>query len=160
QATANQGVSTNLNPLKVSVALGPQPIDFRDGTLLTNHASLTATGTTEPGSTVTLETGSDGQFNDGTTTADSRGQYSQPVSLTAGLNNVQVRSTDRFGQQAVSSVQINLDDHGPTIVVTSPPSGTVTNTGITIIGTASDDLSGLASLSVELEHGWPILIKN
>ncbi len=52
-ALSNRGDSTNLSPLRVSLALSPAPIQLPGGTLVTNQSSVTASGITEPGATVT-----------------------------------------------------------------------------------------------------------
>lgn len=53
-----------------------------DGVLITKDANVTISGTTTPGSTVTLDTNNDGQFDDGTVTADADGLYTANVVVT------------------------------------------------------------------------------
>jgi hypothetical protein len=95
-------------PLTLTIALSPDPMHLPDGSLLTSAAQVTLTGTTRPGATVDLETGSDGLFDEGHTTADASGHFSLPVTLAAGANRLQVRSTSRFDQQATASIQVTL----------------------------------------------------
>ena len=156
QTVSDQGNSTSLSPMSLTLSTSPAPVQLPDGTLVTNQSSLTASGTTEPSATVALATGSDGLFDDGSTTADSSGQYSLPVSLVAGANAIAVRSTDSFGQQVISALQISLDDQAPVIAVAGPPNGTSTNTGITVTGDVTDGLSGVASLSADVDGGTPV----
>lgn len=77
------------------------------GALITRNASFEVAGNTLPGATVTLDTNNDGNFNDGTMTADNLGHFAMMVTLqrtdlntaTAandqlnGLNKIKVRST-------------------------------------------------------------------
>ncbi|MFI5455338.1 MAG: Ig-like domain-containing protein [Isosphaerales bacterium] len=160
QALSNRGDSTNLSPLSVSLALSPAPVQLPDGTLVTNQSSLTVSGITEPGATVAVETGADGRFDDGSTTANSSGQYALTVSLSRGGNYIQVRSTDLFGQQTISSVPVSLDTEAPIVSIAPPPVATVhspttwvTNTNPTITGQVTDNLSGVASLSEQIDSG-------
>lgn len=50
-----------------------------DGVLITKDANITIAGTTLPGATVTIDSDNDGQFDDGTITADALGAYTTPV---------------------------------------------------------------------------------
>ena len=77
------------------------------GVLITRNANFVLSGTTLPGATVTLDTNNDGNFDNGTVTADGVGHYTTNVTLqrtdfnTAtvandqlnGLNKLKVRST-------------------------------------------------------------------
>lgn len=79
-----------------------------DGVLITKDGNLTVTGTTLPGATITVDADNDGQFDDGTVTADISGAYSVPVTVTrkdfytsdsnvndglTGLQDVKLRAT-------------------------------------------------------------------
>ncbi len=150
QALTDLGDSTNLNPLTTNIALTPAPTTLGNGTLVTNSTQVTVSGVTEPGATVQLGTGSDQSFGEGTTTADSSGHYSFPVTLVPGANEIQTRSTDSFGQSQVASIQVSLDTSPPTISVTSP--GAYTNSNV-VSGVVTDDLSGVASLRAQLDGG-------
>jgi len=77
------------------------------GVLITRDSNFVISGTTMPGATVTLDTDNDGNFDNGTLTADSSGDFTTNVTLlrtdfnTAtpeddqlnGLNNIKVRTT-------------------------------------------------------------------
>ena len=93
-----------------------------DGVLITKDANLTVTGTTLPGATVTVDSDNDGQFDDGTVTADTNGAYSIPVVVTrkdlyttdatandqlTGLQDVKLRSTLNT-ETANSTVKVDL----------------------------------------------------
>jgi len=151
QALTDQGDSTNLNPLTTSIALTPAPKTLNNGTLVTNSTQVTVSGVTEPGATVQLGTGSDAGFGEGTTTADSSGHYAFAVTLDPGANPIETRSSDAFGQSKIASIQVTLDTTAPTIAVTSPTSGAVVNSNVSIIGVVTDDLSGVASLLAQVD---------
>jgi hypothetical protein len=118
-ASFNQAIS-------LTVGLSPAPRHFPDGSLVTNVSTPTLQGTTRPGAIVDLETGNDGLFDEGHTTADVSGSFSFPVTLTEGGNLLQVRATSRFDQQVTASIQITLDTVLPTATIS--PSGTLNTT--------------------------------
>jgi hypothetical protein len=153
EAITNQADSTNLNPLTTSIALTPAPTKLASGTLVTNSAQAAVSGVTEPGATVQLGTGSDTNFGEGTTTADSSGHYSFSVTLTPGVNPIETQSTDAFGQSRIASIQVTLDTTAPTIAVANPTNGEFTNTNINVAGIVTDDLSGVASLTAQIDGG-------
>lgn len=93
-----------------------------DGVLITKDGNLTITGTTLPGATVTVDADNDGQFDDGTATADASGAYSVPVVVTrkdlytsdstandelTGLQDVKLRATLN-SETADSTVKVDL----------------------------------------------------
>lgn len=93
-----------------------------NGVLITKDANLTVTGTTLPGATVTVDADNDGQFDDGTVTADASGAYSVPVVVTrkdlyasdstpndelTGLQDVKLRATLN-SETADSTVKVDL----------------------------------------------------
>ena len=153
QTLANQNDSTNLNPLALGMTLSPAPISLASGALVTATAAATVTGTTEPGATVLLGLNSGGQFNNGTTIANSSGNYSFTVTLSPGANTIQTEATDSFGQQRVASTHVVLDTTPPTVTINSPAAGLITNANVSVTGVVADDLSGVASLSADVDHG-------
>ena len=93
-----------------------------DGVLITKDANLTVTGTTLAGATVTVDADNDGQFDDGTVTADASGAYSIPVVVTrkdlyagdatandqlTGLQDIKLRATLNT-ETAESTVKVDL----------------------------------------------------
>ncbi|MGO9255124.1 MAG: Ig-like domain-containing protein [Bryobacteraceae bacterium] len=59
-------------------------------------------------------------------------------------------ATDLAGFSASTTVVVNIDETPPVLVVTSPANGAVVNTGsLTVSGTATDALSGIASLTCQ-----------
>src|SRR5262249_49899450 len=49
--------------------------------------------------------------------------------------------------------QVTLDVLPPSVVLTSPTSGQLTNTNVTVAGQVTDDLSGVASLRAQVDAG-------
>src|SRR5262249_41652730 len=75
-----------------------------------------------------------------------------PVTVTAESAGQAVSGTaqDNAGNAATLSVTVKIDRSGPQLTVTSPIAGaTVHDPVIAIAGTASDALSGLASITCE-----------
>jgi hypothetical protein len=149
----NLGTSTTITPLTLALQTPPGVVTLPSGALATSSPTVTLSGTTEPGASVALETGSDGQFDEGSTTADSSGRFSFSVALTAGANNLQVRASDAFGQQQTSALAVLLDTQAPTITLASPAPGLVTNVNPTLIGTVTDNLVGVATLQAAVDGG-------
>jgi cyclophilin family peptidyl-prolyl cis-trans isomerase len=84
RATAADTAATNLTSLKLS-ATATAAADrslTSSGILITKDANVTISGTTLPGATVTIDADDDGQFDDGTVTADSLGAYTTTVVVT------------------------------------------------------------------------------
>jgi Bacterial Ig domain len=149
----NLGVSTPINPLTLTLQTPPGLVQLPSGVLATKNPPVTLRGTTEPGVTVRLGTEDDGKFDEGSTVADSSGNFAFPVVLSPGANNLQVMASDAFGQQQTASLGISLDVQPPVITITSPPSGQVTNQNVTVIGQVTDNLSGVASLQAAVDNG-------
>jgi RHS repeat-associated protein len=149
----NQGDVVRINPLGITASLSPAPIVLPGGGLLTNVPHGTLGGTTNPGVAVSLETGSDGLFDEGNTTAGASGSYSFPVTLNEGLNTLQVQAVDGFGQKRTASVTVTLDTVPPAVAVASPAPGLVTNHNVTVAGTVTDDRSGVALLQAAVDGG-------
>jgi hypothetical protein len=113
----NYTVSTDINPLSLTASPPPGLPHLLSGGLVTNQVQVQVTGTTLPGTTVHLETGADGNFDDGTFTADGSGNYAAPVALSEGLNTLQFQVQDGFGQQRNATVAITLDTQPPVVPV-------------------------------------------
>ena len=150
-STVNVGVSTSIAALSLSSQFVGAMVQLADGTSATNIPVRYLSGKAEPGAVISLETGSDGNFDEGTTTANSAGNYSLAVTLTAGNSVIQLRATDPFGQQGATSLTTFLDTHAPITVIQNPASGVITNKNISISGVVTDDHSAVASLQVALD---------
>src|SRR5262249_39087098 len=71
-----------------------------------------------------------------------------------GLHTVHLRAFDRAGNaSAVSDVAFTLDTRAPTVGITSPASGLVTNGNITVTGQTTDDRTGLATAEAAVDGG-------
>ena len=75
----------------MGLTVTPNPTVLPDGTLVVDQASVALSGATNPGATVKLDTDGNGDFGEGTTTADAGGHYAFNVVLHAGPNTLQVR---------------------------------------------------------------------
>jgi hypothetical protein len=153
QWRANVGASTPLRTLGITENLPSGLYLMPDGTPVTASSTVAVSGTTNAGATVALETGSDSNFDEGQTTAGSTGAYSFTAALTPGLNTLQVRANDSFGQQAFASTKVDLDTQAPLVTLTSPTSPLTTNTNVTLTGQVTDNLSGVASLQASVDNG-------
>ncbi|MEZ6046980.1 MAG: putative Ig domain-containing protein [Planctomycetaceae bacterium] len=92
------GTITNDDQLPLSVEVDDDSVVQSNNILVTNQPTILLRGNTQPGSTITVNTGSDLNFDDGTTTADSQGNFQIEVTLThtdsnLGVNTILVRST-------------------------------------------------------------------
>lgn len=86
--------------------------------------------------------------NDGAASV-SNGIFSKPITLSEGVNQVTAVATDIAGNTATASGSVLLDTIPPTLNVTYPAANLITNQpSLTVIGTASDNGSGLASVLV------------
>lgn len=84
RAAAADTAGGNLTSLKLSAAAtaAADKSLTSSGILITKDASVTISGTTLPGATVAVDADDDGQFDDGTVTADSLGAYTTTVVVT------------------------------------------------------------------------------
>ena len=153
QWRANVSNSTTVRPLSVTLQLPPGLPTLPDGSAVTGSSTVVVHGTTQPDTAVALETSSDAQFDEGSTTSDAAGNYSFTVALNPGLDVLQVRAADDFGQTAFASVQLSQDVLPPDLVVTGPAAGLVTNHDVTVTGQVGDNLSGVASVEAAVGSG-------
>ncbi len=72
--------------------------------------------------------------------------------LSPGLHTLTVRATDGAGNQAETSINITVDNIGPTVTITSPIPGTFVSGEITVSVHASDAISGLSSVLLYVDH--------
>jgi hypothetical protein len=76
------------------------------------------------------------------------GAFTAQVTLSPGGNTIVAVASDAAGNQATATIGVILDTKPPTVTLTSPLPGAITNqTQITVSGTALDDY-GVASLTV------------
>ena len=115
QHVRNIGVITPISVLSLTGALEPAPTATDEaGIPLTNDPSVSIVGSTAPGVTLDLDTDQDG-YDDGTTTAAADGSYELALTLVEGLNQLQVRATDGFGQRCDVLLPIVLDSVAPVV---------------------------------------------
>ncbi len=83
------------------------------------------------------------------------GAFAAQVALSPGFNSIVTVASDAAGDQATASVGVILDTTPPTVTLTSPLPGAITNQAqVTVAGTALDD-NGVASLTVA---GQPVAL--
>ena len=73
-----------------------------------------------------------------------------PIQVTEGANQVITgTATDAAGNTATSAaITLNIDETPPVVTITSPaPGSTISTSGLTLSGTVSDALSGVASVT-------------
>ena len=138
RATAADTAGKNQGGLSLSAtaaAVNAAKALTSDGVLITKDANLTVTGTTLAGATVAVDADNDGQFDDGTVTADAFGVYSVPVVVTrkdlytgdatandqlTGLQDIKLRATLN-SETANSTVTVDLiKDSNSLVKFTSP----------------------------------------
>jgi RHS repeat-associated protein len=91
----------------------------------------------------------------------SSGAYSFATQLSSdgtadGTHTVQLRATDKAGRVShLTGVSFVLDTQPPRVTITSPASGLVTNTNVTVAGTVTDAVSGVGLLQAWVDTGAP-----
>lgn len=84
--------------LAVTTDFSSNRIEETVGGFVTRDSTFTVTGVTEPNAGVAIDSDGDGEFDDGSTTADSSGNYSVDVTLThtddnRGVNRIQAQAS-------------------------------------------------------------------
>ena len=152
EGRANLGDSTTITPMSITLGMSPTPVTSSGGVLVTNSPTITLSGMTEPYAAVLLSNGSKA-------TADGAGEYSfANVVINPGPNTLTATATDTFGQSRMSSLSINLDVQPPSINVTVPTPGLITNVNVKILGSITDNLAGVASLTAQLDNALPVAV--
>jgi RHS repeat-associated protein len=127
--------------------------------LLTNH-NVTVTGHVTDGgagvASVQAQVDAAAFFN---VAFDSSGNFHFDTTLpldgfAEGSHTVVAKATDRAGNVSLPvNVSFMLDTRPPTVVLSSPTAGLVTNQNVTIAGQVTDALSGVASLQGQIDSG-------
>ena len=58
----------------------------------------------------------------------------------------------------MASIQVALDTTPPTVTINSPAAGLVTNENVSVTGVVADNLSGVASLSADVDNGTAVAV--
>ena len=100
-------------PLSLSVDVSSNGATQSSDTLVTNDPAFELAVTTQPGATVNVDTDADGQFDDGTTTADASGQATLMVNLThtdanLGANVLNVQATNGVDTPLTEEFNVHL----------------------------------------------------
>ena len=114
-----------------------------DGAVV-SAASMTVTGTVSDNvSTVA------GVTVNGQPALVADGAFSASISLSPGVNTITAEAVNAVGLSTVQSITVTLDTVPPVITLTAPAQGAIlSDNNVTVTGTASDDGSGIASLTV------------
>ncbi|MHC4789419.1 MAG: Ig-like domain-containing protein, partial [Planctomycetota bacterium] len=121
QHIRNLGAATSITVLSLAAGISPAPTaTLPDGTPLTADPSPSIAGVTAPGATVELDLDGDG-FDDGSATADAAGSFALATTLVEGVNALQVRARDAFGQEQTATLSVALDTVRP--LIASAPLG-------------------------------------
>lgn len=109
-------------PISVNDKTPPAPPQFDTFAPFTNQKTVSLTGRTEPGATVTLTFDAANQ----SVVADKDGKFSFPnLSLNDGENDFSASATDAAGNasQKTTSLSITFDNKPPTLTIDSPADG-------------------------------------
>lgn len=102
---------------------------------ITKNSTITVSGTVTDQSAVTLTV-------NGTSTSVTNGSFSTSVSLLEGTNVITVVATDASGNKTTQTITVIKDSTPPTLAVTQPTSGLITNNStLTVSGTVADSTS-------------------
>jgi|GEM_PF-799298 len=150
-AALNLFSSTRIRPVSF-LTLGVAREFDPNGDGIVTDGRIVLTGVTQPGSTVRLDQGDDGVF-DQTTIADASGRYGFTVDLPFGATNFRVETRDAFGQRFVSDLQVRRipDLTPPTIQILSPAQNIQVSQNVTIVGRVSDNLTVASAIRVEAQ---------
>ena len=123
----------------------------------TNQSPATITGTAEPGSRVQVFR--DGNYGSvlGATTADAgTGAFTVTIALTPNAPNPLVFMATAAAGAGLTSTPVALvvvhDDRLPTTTILAPPVDLHTNGMLAVTGRGEDDASGVATVSVAVDH--------
>lgn len=116
RATAADTAASNLTGLvTVTASSSKSEASLAGGnTVITRDANVTISGTSLPGATITLDSDADGEFDDGTVTADATGAYSfaAPVVVTRKDLYTDVAGNDSLNGRSEVRVRSTLSGAG------------------------------------------------
>ncbi len=137
----------------LTVQLAPASDTGTLGDNITNLPTVTIAGITNPGQVVTLALGTDG-FTDGTTTADTNGNYSfTNVPLTQGPNLIRVKATNSAGD-TIGTLTVTRDSLAPTLTTFLANPGQTQRSHLFFAATFSKDVTvSLNAFSLFLVNG-------
>ena len=102
---------------------------------VTSAATVTVSGTTEPGASVSI--GGSSVFVDGA------GAFSAAVTLIAGTNTIDVSSTDALGNTASTSLTVVSDSTAPAISLLRSSAGLLTSKDLTVVSGVVSEASSV-----------------
>ena len=103
---------TTLEPLLLTVDFTAPETTDSNGITVVESPDIVVNGNTNAGALVEVDLNGDGNFDDGSTTADGQGNFSLNVTLTnndqnLGQNQINVRSSDTLNQEVEESISIH-----------------------------------------------------
>ena len=168
RCTSNLGDRTTVRPLSLTVTnLNPSSALLPDGIIVTPSSTPSVLGTVNSTADLLVESTGNAGFDDGGSRVSS-GDFSLALAtpLAEGVNTIQVRATDNFGQQRSVTQRVIRDTMPPALSASlqndTAPGGTTNGDGIThdatIKGRANDFTSGLglfqARFGRESDSAW------
>jgi hypothetical protein len=142
---------SNHPPLLTVAPVAPLTV-LASGSYLTNQSSVQLQGTTLPGRTVRLETGTDYKFDEGSVVAGPTGHFGLSVPLNEGLNHLKLRVVN--GQQVKTvAFWVTRDDQAPTIAFSHPTPGQDISHIPQIRGQLADAYDRITSLQASVDGG-------
>ena len=150
--TFSQPSQTDHNPPVVKLTSPSNGLETRQNPSVSGHAVDAQSGV----ASVEAEVDGGAPFP---ISFDSAGNFSFTTSLLLdgsadGGHTVEVRATDKAGNvSSFVSTTFTLDTIAPTIEITGPASGSLTNQNVDVTGSVSDIVSGVASLRAEVDGG-------
>ncbi len=108
-------LATVSGPLSLTLDVASNGATQSNDTLITNDPGFRIDVTTSAGATVDIDADGDGQFDDGSTTADAAGKATLNVTLTHndtndGANTLQVRARDAQNAELFETVNVHLSE--------------------------------------------------
>lgn len=162
-AARNLRVSTRVRPLALTAGLDPTSDPDGDGTV--NRPDVVIAGQTAPNAVVRLDRGANGSF-ERVARADRDGLYRFVATVGLGKTRFRVVAADAFGQRRTVGLSVTrrgggtqppvVDRQAPTLTLRGPASGLVTRTNVSIAGRVADNLSGVASLTAQVDDAAPV----
>ncbi|WP_342433333.1 Ig-like domain-containing protein [Neobacillus sp. FSL H8-0543] len=130
-STLGQKVTISFS-VKTDITAPALEINTQDILPVTNEDKVVVSGSTEPGSVI--------KINDVEVIVDYNGLFSHEVSLSSGLNKIQITSTDSAENTTLVEVEVTYDTIAPVLTIDAPTNNFVTDKDkIIITGTSEQN---------------------
>ncbi|WP_437203709.1 peptidylprolyl isomerase [Planctomicrobium sp. SH664] len=116
---ANTGLLTRADALRTAIGETAEPFSLTagvtsteettagTGTTITRLSQIEISGVTSPGATVTVDSDSDGQYDDVSVVADADGKYSFEIPVNVGAQVIKVKATNTDGETTTKEVNVH-----------------------------------------------------